>query len=234
MLSPNKVKDSQIKVLLVESSLIPRAGLRLIMEEDGFIKVIAETDTLNETKALIGGKKPDVIVYSPRQDYHEAQKHILELRLLFPAVRILYLVNHENQSVLLEAVKSGVSGIVNYNQSPEIFVMAIKQVAGGAIWIDKTLMAQALDEYINTKESELKEYEKQKIESLTPREKQLIGQIGNGLRNKEIADKLRISEATVRHHLSSVFSKLEVKDRLGLVIYAYNHDLITNKNVDKA
>jgi DNA-binding NarL/FixJ family response regulator len=230
MIPPKKAKGLQIKVLLVESSPIPRAGLRLIMEEDGFIKVIGETAALDRTNISVAGEKPDVIVYSPRQDYPKAQKHILDLRLLFPGIKILYFVNHENRSVLLEAVKSGVSGIVNYNQTPEIFVTAIKQVAGGAIWIDKTLMAQALDEYISTKESTRRDYELRKIESLTPREKQLIGQIGNGLRNKEIADKLRISEATVRHHLSSVFSKLEVKDRLGLVIYAYEHDLIQREN----
>ena len=121
----------------------------------------------------------------------------------------------------------GVSGIVKYAQTPEILLRAVERIFGGEIWIERSLMAQVLGEFTNsTPESEQQIYEKQKIESLTPKEHQVISAIGEGLRNKEIAKKLHISEATVRHHLSSIFSKLEVEDRLSLVIYAYQRGLI--------
>ncbi len=232
MLPQKSVANSQIKVLIVEKSEIIRKGLRLLLEQNETFSIVGETSDLAHATIVTENKTPDVVVYSPCMLCAEGATKLSDVREMFPLSRILFFINSKNPFVLREAIRSGAAGIVRYEQSPEILFKAINRISVGDVWIDRILLAEVLEDYSNNNHDEKRNYEKQKIESLTPREKQIIISIGEGLRNKEIALKLLISEATVRHHLSSVFNKLEVKDRLSLVIYAYQHGLVQISRLD--
>ncbi len=141
-------------------------------------------------------------------------------------------------------------GLVRKLEAAEVLVQAIKKVHAGEVWLDGLLMARLLEELWKMRERENSSHtsaplnserhlsqrselsakqvspeEIAKIALLTDRERELVTLIGEGLRNQQIADRLRISVITVRHHLSSIFSKLGVSDRFELAIYAYRHGL---------
>ena len=105
----------------------------------------------------------------------------------------------------------------------EVLIKAISKVHGGEVWVERSMMGTVLQDI--TKPDSI-DPEKEKIATLTEREQEVIRHISQGLKNKQIADRLFISETTVTHHLSSIFAKLGVTDRLELVIYALRHKLV--------
>jgi DNA-binding NarL/FixJ family response regulator len=113
-------------------------------------------------------------------------------------------------------------GIVLKEHAPYQLLKAIMKVHDGEVWIERSMMGSMIHELNkpNTVDPEIT-----KIESLTDREREVIALVGEGLKNKQVGERLFISETTVTHHLSSVFSKLDVSDRLELIIYAFRHGL---------
>jgi two-component system nitrate/nitrite response regulator NarL len=123
-----------------------------------------------------------------------------------------------------EAVRLGAMGVVLKDQSAEVLIKAIKKVHAGEVWIDRVTMGNVLNE-MRRKDSNHRDADEDKIIYLTRREREVISLVAEGLKNKQIAARLFISDTTVTHHLSSIFSKLGVSDRLELVIYAFAHKL---------
>ena len=105
----------------------------------------------------------------------------------------------------------------------EVLIKAINKVHEGEVWLDRSLMGSVLDQITQSQEVDP---EQARIASLSTREREVIALIAEGLKNKQIGQRLFISETTVTHHLSSIFSKLEVSDRLELVIYAFSRNLV--------
>ena len=119
-------------------------------------------------------------------------------------------------------MRAGAMGVVLKDHAAEVLIKAIEKVHSGEVWLDRLMMGRVLQEISEEKQSNP---DREKIDTLTERERQVVGLVGEGLKNKQIAARLFISETTVTHHLSSVFSKLEVSDRLELVVYAFRHGL---------
>jgi len=109
-------------------------------------------------------------------------------------------------------------------QAADLLLKAIKKVHAGEVWIDRSMMSSVLSD-VRSERHEETDPEAPKIASLTPREREVIALVSEGLKNKLIGERLFISETTVTHHLSSIFSKLDVSDRLELIIYAFRHGL---------
>jgi len=127
-----------------------------------------------------------------------------------------------------QAVRLGAVGLVPKERDPEVLLEAITKVAAGEVWLDNLLVASVLSEMTRRPRSSTPlDPETIKMKSLTAREREIITLIGQGLKNQTIADRLCISEATVRHHLTSIYGKLTVGDRLELAIYAYRHGLVS-------
>src|SRR5262249_19057178 len=123
------------------------------------------------------------------------------------------------------AVRLGAMGLVTKDESTEVLLQAIAKVHAGEVWLDRTLLASVLGEITRSGKAQPVDPEALKIATLTAREREIITLVGQGYRNRHVADRLCIAEATVRHHLTSIFAKLQVTDRLELVIYAYRHGL---------
>lgn len=218
---PNSA-TGQLRILIVDDQLMVRAGLRKLLEDAG-IEVVAMAGNRAEAIALAAREQPDVILIELEVDGEDSLRFVPDIREAASNARVLILTGLKKQEGHQRAVQVGAVGVVFKNQEPEVLIKAVRKVHAGEVWLDRTTMGSLFSEMTRRKlDGDLDETRK---ESLTDRELQVISLIAEGLKNKQIAQRLFISETTVTHHLSSIFSKLDVSDRLELVIYAFGHDL---------
>ena len=219
---PNSATD-QLRIMIVDDQLMVRAGLRKLLEDAG-IEVVAMAGNRTEAIALAAREQPDVILIELEVDGEDALRFVPDIREAASKARVLILTGLKKQEGHQRAVQVGAVGVVFKNQEPEVLIKAVRKVHAGEVWLDRTTMGSLFNE-MTRKKLDGRDLDETRRESLTDRELQVISLIAEGLKNKQIAQRLFISETTVTHHLSSIFSKLDVSDRLELVIYAFGHDL---------
>jgi DNA-binding NarL/FixJ family response regulator len=211
-----------IRVLLVDHHPIFSAGLRLLLERTGDFIVIGEARTRKE--AFEAANQPtDIILIDLDLGIESSLDFLPELMKATRPARVLVLTGVLNTDLHLRAICMGAMGIALKADCPEVLLKAIRKVHAGEVWMNRSMMAAAVSQ-LHTPQAEANADET-KIASLTPRELDVIAALAEGRRNKEIAERLFISEKTVRHYLTSIFDKLEVADRLELIIYVYQHGL---------
>jgi two-component system, NarL family, nitrate/nitrite response regulator NarL len=211
-----------IKVLIVDDHAVVRAGLRMLIDQDGDMKVTGVAGNRSEALAAASSEPPDIIILDIVLGDDDGLSFLSELREVAGGARVLVLTGLRSLESQRKAMRAGAMGIVLKEHAAEVLIKAIKKVHEGEVWLDRLTMGSVLQDFTETKRPEP---EKEKIATLTQREREVIGLVGEGLKNKQIASRLFISETTVTHHLSSIFSKLEVSDRLELIIYAFRHGL---------
>ena len=117
--------------------------------------------------------------------------------------------------------------MISKNQSPEVLIKAIDKVNAGEVWLERSLIATVLSRLSRGQGTPRTDKETDNLNHLSEREKEVVRLIGQGLKNRKISQELCISETTVRHHLTSIYSKLGVSDRLELLVYAHRNGLVT-------
>jgi DNA-binding NarL/FixJ family response regulator len=219
----NPGKDPQsakpIRVLLVEPLATVRAGLKVLLDSQPYLSVLDAVGNREEALRIAAEQQPDLILIDLESCESSRTNFVAELSKAAGKCRILILASEKDEGAFKRAVTDGAIGIVLKEQIANALLSAIERVNTGQIWnvlsqLSKPMATRALTP------------EEIRIAALTEREKQVIELVGLALKNKEIADRLCISEATVRHHLSSVFTKLDVDSRVGLIIYAYRHGIV--------
>lgn len=218
---PNSA-TGQLRIMIVDDQLMVRAGLRKLLEDAG-ISVVAMAGNRTEAIALAAREQPDVILIELEVDGEDALRFVPDIRDAARNARVLILTGLKQEGHQ-RAVQAGAVGVVFKSQEPEVLIKAVRKVHAGEVWLDRIAMGNLFSE-MTRKKSDGRDLDETRRESLTDRELQVISLIAEGLKNKQIAQRLFISETTVTHHLSSIFSKLDVSDRLELVIYAFGHDL---------
>ena len=211
-----------IKVLIVDDHAVVRAGLRMLIDQDPDMEVTGLAGNRSEALAAATSEQPNIIILDIVLGDDDGLSFLPELRAVAGNARVLVLTGLRGPESQRRAMRAGAMGIVLKEHAAEVLIKAIKKVHQGEVWLDRLAMGSVLQEISENKQPEP---DKEKIASLTEREREVIGLVGEGLKNKQIASRLFISETTVTHHLSSVFSKLEVSDRLELIIYAFRHGL---------
>src|SRR5499426_3015720 len=214
-----------VRVLIVDDHGIMRAGLRMLLESQSGIMVVGEASSCADALALATCTQPDVIVLDLDLGGENAVESIPTLLRTAPDTRILVLTGVRDPEVHRQAIRHGALGLVVKEKAMETLLHAITQVRAGEVWLEPTMIARVLGELTRPQPSSQVSTEAANIAKLTEREREVITLVGQGLRNKHIAARLYISEATVRHHLTAIFAKLDVSDRFELAIYAYQHDL---------
>ena len=213
-----------IRVLILDHHVLTREGLRLILERQG-IQVVGESGSCEGAQALIGETCPDIILLALNLDGELNTEIIAQLVSGVGGGRVIVVTSIDEPSIQQLAVQMGAMGIVLKTQPSSVLIKAIEKVNAGEVWIDRVMMASVLSKLSQASGYGEKDEDTIKIASLSDRELQVIQLIGEGLKNKHIAERLTISETTVRHHLTSVYRKLDLSDRLELAIYAYRNDL---------
>ena len=149
-----------------------------------------------------------------------------ELLSAAEGARIIVLTGTHDPDEHRRAIRLGAMGVVLKEMSTQLLLKAIDRVHAGEVWLDRFLTSSLIVELRKDRKPKNGESVEEAIAKLTERELEVISLLGEGLRNKQIADRLFISEVTVRHHLTSVFEKLKVSDRLELLIFAYQKGLV--------
>lgn len=211
-----------IRIMIVDDHAVIRTGLRMLIEQDQTMKVVAMVGTTGEALEQAMQERPDIIILDLVLGEEDGLAFLPELREKVPESRVLILTGVQNPDSHRSAIRLGAMGIVLKEHAADLLLKAITKVYEGEVWIDRSMMGMMIQEF--TKPAQTNP-EDSKIAALTMREREVITLVGEGLKNKQIAERLFISETTVTHHLSSVFSKLEVSDRLELIIYAFRHGL---------
>ncbi len=211
-----------IRILIVDDHAILRAGLRMLIDQNPAMKVIGVAGNGREALALAASEQPDLIILDILLGDEDGLTLLPELRDAATNARVLVLTGLRSSESQRRAILAGAMGVVLKEHAAEVLIKAINKVHQGEVWLDRSLMGSVLDQMTQAQEIDP---EKGKIASLTDREREVIALIAEGLKNKQIGQRLFISETTVTHHLSSIFSKLGVSDRLELIIYAFRYRL---------
>jgi len=217
-------KSRQINVLLVGKYDIVQQSLRhLIESNDGLVVTgLHKFDHENCTHSCVS--RADVaVVYLTAEDQVEVVSDLLNEN---PTLRIVILVAGADLESQARALKMGAVGIVQIDQSPKLLVESIRQTYAGETWLNQTLLHKILEREKHPHDRSSVNGNGIQTENLTNRELEVIKLLAAGRKNKELANELSVSEATIRHHLSSIYGKVGVDDRLNLVIYAYENGLV--------
>jgi len=207
-----------VRILLVEPVATVRAGLRVLLEGQPYLSVLGAVGNRNDALCLAAEQQPDLILIDLDTCESTHSNFVADLANAAGKCKILILASEKDDGAFNRAVIGGAIGIVLKEQIANALLSAIERSNTGQLW---NVLSQ-LSKQTNRPQSP----EEIRISALTEREKQVIELIGLAMKNKEIADRLCISEATVRHHLSSIFAKLDVDSRVGLIVYAYRHGLV--------
>lgn len=196
----------------------------MLIESDSRFKVVGEALDAHTAVEQIAKLRPNIILV----DLSDVDERVL-LPLSTPEIAkipVLILTRKEQVEFYQQCLKLGIKGLVSKQNGADVLYKAIEKVCEGEFWFDRSIMGATIRHMLNEKKSFMENPAVQKANGMTEREKEVVGLICRGMKNKDIADKLFIAETTVRHHLTSVFNKLEVTSRLELVIYAFRHQLV--------
>jgi DNA-binding NarL/FixJ family response regulator len=222
-----KTSKEPIRIILLDNLALVRAGLRLIIESQPDMKVMGEGENLNEALSLIASSRPDIILLNHDPESGFGFDVFPEINKACNQARMILVTSSNDRQTYLQAVKHGVVGIVSKTQPPDALLKAIRKVHAGEVWIEHSLMADLVNHSFHGKNATAAQAdpEADSIGQLSEREREIIQFIGRGMKNKQIASQLCIAETTVRHHLTSIYGKLGVSDRLELLVFAHSHKL---------
>ncbi|MCI6784075.1 MAG: response regulator transcription factor [Lachnospiraceae bacterium] len=215
----SKVKN-KIEIIIADDHMMIREGLKQLLELDGTMKVIAEANDGEECLNLLSKKiHPDILLLDinmPKKNGIEVLEHIKQNKI---PVKVLILTVHNEVEYLLKAVDIGIDGYLLKDSSYDELKEAIDVVISGNTYIQPSLLP-ALNE-------SLEDYalDKEKIDSLTKRELDVLRLISEGCSNKKISDELTISERTVKNHISHIFRKIDVEDRTQAAVFAIRNKI---------
>jgi two-component system nitrate/nitrite response regulator NarL len=213
-----------IRVLLIDDHAVVRAGLRMLIESRPGIEVVGEADNYLDAVAVTAREQPDIILLDLVMGGESGLDYLPKLVSVAEQARVLILTGVRDPKVHQRAVQLGAMGVVLKGEAPEVLIKAIEKVHAGEAWLDRTSMANILAEISGSGKQQYSA-ESAHIETLTKREREIITLVAQGLKSKQIAERLRISDITVRHHLTSIYAKLRAADRFELILYAYRHGL---------
>jgi DNA-binding NarL/FixJ family response regulator len=218
-----------IRVLLVDDQPLMRVGFRMILEEMDDIEVVGEAPDGADAVRLTAALAPDVIlmdVRMPGTDGIEATRQIVELH---GDSRVLILTTFDLDEYAFSALQAGASGFVLKDVPPEELANAIRSVATGDAVVSPRVTRRLLDvyaPYLSAPSPGPPDASHPALRQLTDREQQVLVEVAAGLSNTEIAEKLVVSEATVKTHVGHILAKLDLRDRVQVVIFAYDAGLV--------
>jgi DNA-binding NarL/FixJ family response regulator len=221
--------EDSIRIFILNPYLLNSTGLRLIIEcEEGF-KVVGEAQDSTVGIEMVASQKPDIILLKLDPGGGTNLEVITKLLESSSQTRIILMTTSEDKQVCSLAIQKGIVGIVAETQLPQTLFKAIRKVHAGELWIEHSLMAHFVTSLSHSHRTKRVDPDTERIGQLSNRERQVVQFISLGLKNKQIAAQLCISEVTVRHHLTSVYNKLGVSDRLELLVFAHRHGLVMEK-----
>ncbi|MFT4393522.1 response regulator [Gordonia lacunae] len=213
-----------ISVALVDDQPLFRSGIAMVINSQDDMTVVAEAATGATILTLCRTHRPDVVLMDirmPDTDGIEATSTLFA-ELGAEAPKVLVLTTFDLEEAALSAIEAGASGFIVKDTEPEFLLAAIRQVNAGSNVVSSAATRSLFEQFRPAARSTPgAEYGE-----LTPREREILIYVAQGMSNSEVAGQLFISEATVKTHVSRILTKLDLRDRIHMVIYAYEHSLV--------
>ncbi len=209
-----------IQVMMTDDHLMVREGIKALLEIDGDIKVIAQASDGVECLGILEKTEPDVLLLDINMPKLDGLSVLETLKRNRPQLKVIVLTIHNEADYLLNAYEKGADGYVLKDSGSDILKRAIRIVNQGERYIEPVLMPKLRERLEKKKEEGKKE------DRLSKREFEILKLVAVGMYNKEIADRLSISEKTVKNHMSSIFRKIKVSDRTQAAVYAIRNNYV--------
>lgn len=209
-----------IKVMLADDHALMREGIKHLLEFDGSIEVIEEANDGIDCLEKLKNVKPDILLLDINMPGMNGIEVLEELKRKNNPIKVLILTVHSEVEYLIKAVDIGANGYILKDSGSIELKQAINIIMENDSYIQPSLLPALNSRLIN------RDIDKEKLDSLTKREIEILTQVAGGMFNKEIANNLNISERTVKNHISNIFKKIDVSDRTQAAVFAIRNNIV--------
>ncbi|MFN8543286.1 MAG: response regulator transcription factor [Candidatus Binatia bacterium] len=220
----NPPSSRKLRIVLVDDHTLFRDGLRRILETEDDIEVVADAESAEDVVELVWQKRPDVLLLDIRMPQGNGLDAIPAILKINPGTQVLVLTACDEKEEHVRAFKLGAKGVILKDSARQTLMQAIRTVCRGEMWMDPR-MSGVLVEELSRMGSDGDGGSARNESGLTDRELEIVRLVASGYKNKEVGATLSISERTVKTHLTNIFQKLGVRDRVGLVMFALRRGL---------
>jgi DNA-binding NarL/FixJ family response regulator len=208
-----------IRVLLVDDQALFREGLRTLLSTRAEVEVVGEAANGDEALALVERLQPDVVLMDLQMPVMDGIQATARIRDRGPSIPVLALTTFEDDANLFGALRAGAAGYLLKDVSSETLMSALTAAARGEAFLQSTVTGRVVAAFARMMEVGGRPAEAL-VMPLSPREREIVTLLGSGASNKEIADRLCLAEGTVKNHVTSILTKLDVRDRTQAAIRA--------------
>jgi len=213
-----------VRVLLVDDDALVRAGLRMILSSAPDLELVGEADDGARAVAAVREHRPDVVLMDIRMPEMDGIAATAALRRLDTPPQVIVLTTYQADDQVLSALRAGASGFLLKHTQPAEIVNAVRLVAAGEAMLSPSVTRTLLSHLGNAQAAERRHAATERLAALTDREREVAVSVGSGASNAEVAASLFMSEATVKAHVSRLFTKLDVANRVQIAIVVHDAD----------
>jgi DNA-binding NarL/FixJ family response regulator len=210
-----------IRIVIADDHPIVLDGLEQLFRLEDELEIVARCSNGVEALEAVLRERPDILILDLRMPHRSGLGVLRELKEKAPDTRVVVLTAALDEDEVVEAIRLGVKGVVLKEMAPRLLVQCVRKVHDGGQWLEKDSIGRALEKMLNRPGSV-----PAGAGTLTPREVDVVRLVAAGLRNKEIAERLQISEGTVKIHLHSIYEKLQIGGRVELSGFARDRGIV--------
>ncbi|QJY49015.1 response regulator transcription factor [Pseudonocardia broussonetiae] len=213
-----------VRVLLVDDDALVRAGLRMILSSAADLELVGEADDGARAVAAVREHRPDVVLMDIRMPEMDGIAATAALRRLDAPPQVIVLTTYQADAQVMSALRAGASGFLLKHTPPAEIVNAVRLVAAGEAMLSPSVTRTLLSHFGDAQANERRRAAAQRLATLTDREREVAVAVGSGASNAEVAAALFMSEATVKAHVSRLFTKLDVANRVQVAMVVHDAD----------
>jgi len=210
--------ESRIKIFLVDDHVLFRSSLTELFHREADLTVVGTAGQVPEALGMLPAAQPNIVLLELNLSESNGQQLLAQLPQVAPAAAPVVFTNTEQEKDVVDAMRAGARGFLHKKAPTTTLLKCVRQVAAGQIWLENRHLEMILKALRNDRRGSTAE--------LSIREREIVGQLLTGAKNKDIAAALSISEKTVKNHLSNVFDKMGVKDRLELALRVHTQKML--------
>lgn len=210
-----------IRLLIVDDHAVVRLGLQTLLADEADLEVVAEAGSAEDAMLQLEQKKPDIAVVDIQLPGRSGIEICREIRKRFPETRVVILTSHAGEAFVEQAMRAGASGYVLKQVGNEELIRAIRAAYRGEVALDSQTSSKVVSRYLDLE----KKADQSAFRELSHREKEVLSLVAEGESNREIGEKLNLTEITVRNYVSNILSKLQLRNRIELAKYAFENHL---------
>ena len=215
-------KQRKIKIALADDHTIFRDGLRRLLQLEPDFDIVAEAEDGSDVPDILRDQSPDILLLDLKMPGLDGLSVLQRLQAQKHKTKIIVLTASDDEGEYVQAMKYGTCGIVLKQTATDLLIKSIRKVYEGEIWLDAKTTAAVMRQFASPADPGPRERDKPRLSN---REREIVALVAQGFKNKEIAERMFISEQTVKNHLHNIFDKLGVSDRLELALYAIHRNI---------